>query len=544
MKALLRQLYRQLILIISWCLLITALTGIIAGLNGSLLQLPNRVVEILISLHQGAFLGDKIAPIYVLLLGLGIFFLGLKVIVEGRYNLLFQSLPPAIANVCRWIVLILLIPLAICVETGVAYRLGTDWFGMSSSETAAFLSVHGGSFSQQLLGFFYLLAATATLITILILNKKRNRIPQKKIVRTLQRQFKTDSAPSSLTSKVLLRRLIITCVSIALLGILYYTTSALLVAIAIMAVVTIFSLVILYRKLVKDWQQQKSTRTIAHEQEAESITILKAIPDSMLRISQNGVCLSYMPAKEATSFVLDGNIVNQHISEFLAPEIAGQFMASTRSSLQTGSTNICRFPISVDKKEQYYEARTTPIGESEVLILVREIASVDGMFVGQQQQISQKNTQLLKILTESEFIQVLETTLSDDEDRNHILLCLTMDGETNDNNTFTIDDNLISEIAAHINFLFPSSTISRIDHHNLIILVSDRTMETISASVDDLHHNLKELMAIWQTNSQLLKFNIAMLEINADNSDAAALIDAAVVACQMAKRKINFKTFW
>ncbi len=107
-----------------------------------------------------------------------------------------------------------------------------------------------------------------------------------------------------------------------------------------------------------------------------------------------------------------------------------------------------------------------------------------------------------------------------------------------------IDDNLISEIATHINFLFPSSIISRIDRHNLIILVSDRTMETISTSVDDLHRNLNELLAIWQNNSQSIKFNIALLEINADNSDAVALIDAARAACQMAKQKINFKTFW
>ncbi len=334
MKAFLRQLYRQLTLIVSWCLLTTALTGIIAGLNYRLIQLPDRVVEILISLHQGAFLGDKIAPIYVLLLGLGIFSLGLKVIVEGRYNLLFQSLPPTIANVCRWIVLILLIPLAICVETGVAYRLGTDWLGMSSSETAAFLSVHGGSFSQTLLSIFYLLAATITLITILILSQKHNRIPQKQVRQTLQQEFRTRSAQNSLPNKVLFGRLTVICVLIALLGILYYTTSALLVAIAIMVIITIFSLAILYKKFVEDWQQQKSTSTIPYKQEAESITILKAIPDSMLRISQNGVCLSYMPAKEATSFVLYGNIVNQHISEFLAPEIAGQFMASTRLSLQ------------------------------------------------------------------------------------------------------------------------------------------------------------------------------------------------------------------
>ena len=144
MKASFRILYRQFIIIISYSLLVTVLTGIVVGFNNRLIQLPDRIIGILISLHQGAFLGDKLVSIYVLLLGLGVPALGFKVIGKGSFS--SESATPIITKVCQIIALVLVIPLAVCVETGLAYRLGTDWLGMPSSETAGFLSVHGGYF--------------------------------------------------------------------------------------------------------------------------------------------------------------------------------------------------------------------------------------------------------------------------------------------------------------------------------------------------------------------------------------------------------------
>lgn len=546
MKASFGVLYRKLIPILCFCLLATALTGIIVGLSKRLFQLPDRVVEILISLHQGMFLGDQIMPIYVFLLGLGAFGLGLKTIVEGRYSLLFQSLPPSVANAYRIIALIIVIPLAVCVETGVAYRLGIDWFGISSRETTTFLSIHGGSSLGTVLGISYLLAVGTALITLSILNYKSHQIPPR-IKQTLRQKLKTTYfSHDSNTNKFVLNnkaKVAIVYTLIALLGILYYATSAQFVAIAMMVVVAILSTVILGNNLIKGWQQQQIL-TIPHAQEAESITILKAIPDSMLRISKDGICLSYMPAKEATSFVLYGNIVNKHINEFLAPEIAEQFMTSAQLSLQTGSTNICRFPIFVGNEEQRYEARVTPIGETEVLILVRETADLDYAPPASRRFLPPEDTITIQLLTESELIQVLEDKLSDEEAKNHVLFCLAIDAGTNDDGVLVVDDDLIFQMAIEIKSWLPSSIISRLNDHNLTILLSDRNMEAASLLVDDLYRNLNQLVATWQNNSHPIKFNVALLEVDADNSDAAALIDTAKITCQIAKQKVNFKTFW
>ena len=563
MKASFVALYRSLVPIVSCCLLVTTLTGIVIGLDNRLIQLPDRVIEVLINLHQGAFLGDKLVSIYVLLLALGVFSLGLKIVASKRDRLLFRSVAPLIADLCRITGLILIIPLAVCVETGLAYRLGTDWLRMSSTKTAGFLSVHGGDFFTKPLDIFYLLAVSIALILLLVLSQsfpassrqKRNTIVRKQYKSVSEQQSKTIPSHNAITknSSIFADRKIqftIVCSLIALF-ILYYFTSASFVAIITITVVAILLVVILGKNLIKNWRQPNQAPTILQEQEAESITMLRAIPDSMLRVSQDGICLSYMPAPEATSFVLYGDIANKNINEFLAPEIAQQFITSIRSSLQTGSTEICRFSISNDKREQHFEARVNPIGETEVLILVREIDNSDLSSVATQHFVPRQGSKVIPILTESELTQVLQMKLLDINETNHILLCLAMYAEAKDNDVSAVDNNdvialdadLISQVATQIHFLLPSSTIARLDDNDLIVLVSDRTMETASIIVDDLSQKIKELLLCWQNNFYSIEFKIALIEINADSSNVKASIDAAKTACQMAKQKINLKTF-
>ena len=551
MKTSFRVLYRQLIPILCCCLLLTALTGIILGLSDRLIDLPDIVIKILTMIHQGAILGGKFAPIYVLLMGLGVFVLELKTVIEGGYSLLFQQAQPIMVNVYRVIALILVIPLTLCVETGVAYRLGTDWFEISNEQTNFFLSIHGGSSLGTLLSIFYLLAVGLALITLSILSWKnsQNSSGQKQLQHS-QRQSKSDSnylsqnsnGNKSASSKKI--KMAIIYGLIALVGIIYYTTSALFAAIAGLSIIVVLCAVILGRKSHNGWQEQQQTISKLHEQEAESITMLRAIPDSMLRISHDGICLSYLPAKEASSFVLHGNIINKHITEFLALEIARQFTKSTQLSLQTGSTITCHFSIPVGNEKQYHEARVTPIGQTEVLILVREIDDSNCTSkMLQESLVNKKNTASVQVLTELELVRVLETILIEQNSQNHILLCLAINTSVIGDDDAVINDDLLFKIANRIGSTLPSSVVSRLENDDLIILVSDRTMEKASAIVDDLYRNLEGFVST-ENHARSIEFNVALLEIDADSSNAIALVNAAKATCQMAKQKVNFKTFW
>ena len=558
MKRSFRALSHLLNLILCFCIIITALTGIILGLGDRLGSLPNIITNGLIAMHQGEFVGTHLSPIYVLFIGLGVFFLGLKVIVGGRYNLLFQFAQPSLANICRVIALISIIPVTVCVETGIAYRLGTDWFNISDSQTSLVLAIHSGMFQENILSISYIVVTGLGLIILSILSWKGDRYSkQKQFRKNIKQKFEKtylakDAAPNRTrrtTSTKL--KLAVVLGSIIFLSLLYWLTSAIAVAIAAISIIVIGSALQLWNKFIASGQNQKQRFTKLHEHEAESVTMLKAIPDSMLRMSYEGICRSYMPAKETNYFVLSGDIVDRHISEFMAPEIATGLIDTAQVSLQTGKTQLFQFPIYVDNVEKLHEARITNIGETEVLILVREI---------ERQKIAKQNLSQLEdvtpveVHTEADLLQMLEIAALDveQERQNKILFCLA-NNELEDANlpNSTAKENLLQQMAMAIDSSFPSATIFVLEDNNIVSLVENMTALTASALVDDLHRHLQEFFSVRHNGSNSVEFKISLIEITPDDSDRAspasfaiAIVDAAKAACQMAKQKVNLRTFW
>jgi GGDEF domain-containing protein len=553
MKASFNKLYRKLTLIFSVLLFITALTGIIYGLGSRFFQLPYVISNILIAIHQGAFLGKKIAPIYVLSMGLSVFAIGLTTLINFRDKLIFSETEPNIVNAYRLLILVVGIPLALCVEAGVAYRLGTDWFGLSAKQTAVFLAFHGGSFFGTFLGIFYTLTVGLVLIAISIAGFKISMtsiLPRRKNQTDFQQKLKTphlldDGLLQSVTGLRQKVRLAIIFFAILFIGIFYYATSELLASIIIIGIFFVLPALILASKLIMNWQHQQEIQAKFYERETESITILKAIPDSILRISEDGICLSYMPAKEAKSFVLSGEIINKHVTEFLAPEIANEFLRLARLSLQTGNTNVYRFSISLDNDKQYHEARITSIGQTEVLIVVREISNLNEALILSDKQILDSEESGWKLLAESELIQVLNEIVNNlqQDPKNHILFCLAIDEKVGNRDSL-LDDNLIHQIAAKTRSCLASNIIARLNNNDLIILVTNCTMKNASILVENLHYSLDKFFSTLPNKEQAINFSIGLLEVNADISDTNSLISAAKATYVLARQKVNFKPFW
>lgn len=138
----------------------------------------------------------------------------------------------------------------------------------------------------------------------------------------------------------------------------------------------ILSLIIV-EKLIQNWRKQKEIQAALYESETASSTILRALPDSMLRMKPDGVCLSYMPAKDTHSFTLNGDILGKSVKEFLPIEIAQKLIEYARIALETGATQAFQFPIILSEKKSYQEARISTIGDKEFLIIFRDLASLE-----------------------------------------------------------------------------------------------------------------------------------------------------------------------
>ena len=154
----------------------------------------------------------------------------------------------------------------------------------------------------------------------------------------------------------------------------------------------------------------------------------------------------------------------------------------------------------------------------------------------------------IQLLTESELAEILEEVVRDIQQnpQNHILFCLAIEqSELNNEGSFYIDDNLIYQIVNKIDIYLESNVIARLDNDGLVILVNDCSLKKASLLVEDLHQSLHELYESWKNDTLLtIKVNVGLLEIDINSSDAKSLMNAAKTTCEMAKQKVNVKTFW
>ncbi|NEP09690.1 MAG: PepSY domain-containing protein [Symploca sp. SIO2C1] len=167
-----RKLHRKIAPIVFLPLFLSALTGIFYRLGYSWFSLSSEQGQFLLSIHQGSYLGNQLKPIYVLLVGLGL----LGMIVSGltMTRLFGSSRPERPGSKLNWrkvhrlVAPIIFLPLAVSAVTGLLYRLGRSWFGLSYDQVGILLSIHQGSYLGNFLKPIYVLLVGLGLIGMLV----------------------------------------------------------------------------------------------------------------------------------------------------------------------------------------------------------------------------------------------------------------------------------------------------------------------------------------------------------------------------------------
>ena len=116
----------------------------------------------------------------------------------------------------------------------------------------------------------------------------------------------------------------------------------------------------------------KRAEEALRESEAKNRAILKVMPDSLFRITKDGIFLEVMPAKELATYINPDEFTGRSISEF-SPDVAQQFMQEVKKALETKDTRMFEYQQSLQGEMRYHEARIVPSGKDEVLSIVRDI---------------------------------------------------------------------------------------------------------------------------------------------------------------------------
>ncbi|MGE5659985.1 MAG: PepSY-associated TM helix domain-containing protein [Actinomycetota bacterium] len=190
-----RKLHRQIAPIIFLPLIISAITGLIISLAIDWGKVEEESVEILMKIHQGGYLGGRLVPIYVLLVGLG----AIAMLVTGLTMSQFLGKKRPERPNAKWDLRkihqiaapIIFLPLLISSVTGVIYRLGRNWFGMSNDTGEILLSLHQGEYLGDFLQPIYVLLVGLGAILMLVTGINMTSIFRKR----RQPQTDTDSEP-------------------------------------------------------------------------------------------------------------------------------------------------------------------------------------------------------------------------------------------------------------------------------------------------------------------------------------------------------------
>ncbi len=572
MEVTFRKLHRKLAPILFFPLLASALTGVIYSIAKNWLGIPNSLTNLLIAIHQGNYLGEKLSPIYVLLVGLGLLGMsvtGLVLLNRNRSQVSSQRAQQNNRGIHRFIALIFLLPFAVSAETGVLYRLGTDWFGMSSEQTAVLLKIHQGGYLGSTLSGLYILLVGGGLITLVITGIQMTPLSKIAILPIYFEQFATHKEQSEsdlgeiITSIRKKAWLGIGLFSVSFIVILYSAISIalskkysnlpegveiesgsdllLLIPIIILALVIAGTALIITEKLIKHWRRQKEIEASLFESEATSHTILKAVPDSMLRMHQDGTCLSYIPSKEGESFILRGDILGKHVTDFLPLHVAQKLIKYARLSLETGKTHAYRFANTVDGNKQHQEARISAIGETEVLVMIREIAEEEKTYGEKDESPKNNDDMSANIVSQQELIQILEIMLEDTKkyDEHHVLCYLAVDQQETicAQHDLQAINNLLEEITTKVEAYLPySCQIARLDNSELALLLRDYSLEQASILAEQLRQDLNGFPFQWHGNDYSISISIGVVEIDTDSSDVISIMSAAEAACSIAKQ--------
>lgn len=154
-------------------LLITSVTGLIYRIGKNKFGLSDDAGTWVLRLHDGRVLSDRLAPLYVLLMGVGLITLlvtGINLFIRRsrRPRPAARSLKMSCRTLHKSLSPILFLPLLISALSGIIYRIGKAWLGLEDKYVKVFLKIHEGSYLSPNLHLAYVSLVGIGLVALLV----------------------------------------------------------------------------------------------------------------------------------------------------------------------------------------------------------------------------------------------------------------------------------------------------------------------------------------------------------------------------------------
>jgi PAS domain S-box-containing protein len=122
-----------------------------------------------------------------------------------------------------------------------------------------------------------------------------------------------------------------------------------------------------------DTTERRQAQESLRQAQMTNQAIVSAIPDLLMRIRSSGIYQGFNLGRSTKALNEENLQAGTSIYELMPAEQAEERMHFVRQALETGELQVYEYELDVDGHVQYEEARLMPLGQDEVLVMVRDM---------------------------------------------------------------------------------------------------------------------------------------------------------------------------
>ena len=128
-----------------------------------------------------------------------------------------------------------------------------------------------------------------------------------------------------------------------------------------------------YHAIGEDVTERREAREALRKSNERNNALMQALPDLFFVLSADGVFVDCHAAEERQFLVPPEVFLQKPAGDVLPPELAAQTLQNLNRALSTRKMQIYEYCLTIDGLLHHYESRMVPMGEAEVLVIIRDI---------------------------------------------------------------------------------------------------------------------------------------------------------------------------